>query len=293
VTNDLIDYVGISATPDGTAVVTSRSDQRSSIWIADGDGGRGNEVLPPTADHSTKTLAWAGDRLVFATSPTGSPAIKVMGPDRAVNDVIAQGVDPSATSDGGAIVYTNPFDGSLYRADATGRHSTPLAPGASAAVTPDDHDVVYISAQSGVQSVWAMPLSGGTPRELVHRFAVFPSVSPDGRWLLFTSMDNTQQQGVSIVCRLPDCSEQKTFKPPFKILVARRWVPDNSGFAGVDLASYANIWIQPLDGSPPRQLTHFSDGALIDDFAWSHDGKHLAVARSTTTKDIVLFKGLR
>jgi hypothetical protein len=43
----------------------------------------------------------------------------------------------------------------------------------------------------------------------------------------------------------------------------------------------------------PHQLTHFNDDRIITDFAWSRDGKRLAVARSRVTSDIVLFKGLR
>jgi hypothetical protein len=54
-----------------------------------------------------------------------------------------------------------------------------------------------------------------------------------------------------------------------------------------------NLWVQPFDGSAPHQLTHFSDNRIIYDFAWSRDGKHLAIARATITNDIVLFKGLR
>ena len=42
-----------------------------------------------------------------------------------------------------------------------------------------------------------------------------------------------------------------------------------------------------------RKLTGFTDGAVIGDFAWSRDGKRLAVSRSTTTNDIVLFTGLK
>jgi hypothetical protein len=51
--------------------------------------------------------------------------------------------------------------------------------------------------------------------------------------------------------------------------------------------------VQPIDGSPRRQLTHFTDNRTITDFAWSRDGKRLAIARATVTNDIVLFKGLR
>jgi hypothetical protein len=50
--------------------------------------------------------------------------------------------------------------------------------------------------------------------------------------------------------------------------------------------------VRPLDGSPPYQLTHFTGRSIVD-FAWSRDGKQLAVARASTTNDIVLFKGLR
>ena len=51
--------------------------------------------------------------------------------------------------------------------------------------------------------------------------------------------------------------------------------------------------MQPLDGSEPHQLTHFTDNRAIADFAWSRDAKRLAVARMTVVNDIVLFKGWR
>jgi hypothetical protein len=55
----------------------------------------------------------------------------------------------------------------------------------------------------------------------------------------------------------------------------------------------ANLWGLPIDGRAPYPLTQFADGRTITDFAWSHDGKRLAIARSLTTNDIVLFEGLR
>ena len=51
--------------------------------------------------------------------------------------------------------------------------------------------------------------------------------------------------------------------------------------------------VQRLNGPTLQRLTQFSDGRKIDAFAWSRDGRGLAIARSTTTNDIVLFKGLR
>ena len=69
--------------------------------------------------------------------------------------------------------------------------------------------------------------------------------------------------------------------------------PDCRGVAYVDGDTQTNLWVQPLDGTPAHQLTHFPDGRTIPTFAWSRDGKRLAVARETVTNDIVLFKGLK
>jgi Tol biopolymer transport system component len=48
----------------------------------------------------------------------------------------------------------------------------------------------------------------------------------------------------------------------------------------------ANIWRQPLDGGQPHQISDFTSG-LIFNFAWSTNGKDLAVARGSTTSDVV------
>jgi Tol biopolymer transport system component len=54
-----------------------------------------------------------------------------------------------------------------------------------------------------------------------------------------------------------------------------------------------NVWVQPLGGGAPRQLTRFAENRPIGSFAWSRDGKRLAITRSIATHDIVLFRGLK
>lgn len=50
-----------------------------------------------------------------------------------------------------------------------------------------------------------------------------------------------------------------------------------------------NIWVQPLDGSPGRQITNFPSEHIAE-FQWSPDGKTLAVARTHDTSDVVLLR---
>jgi Tol biopolymer transport system component len=48
-----------------------------------------------------------------------------------------------------------------------------------------------------------------------------------------------------------------------------------------------NIVVQPLDGSPGRQVTDFTS-ENISQFQWSPDGKTLAVARVHDTSEVVM-----
>ena len=71
-------------------------------------------------------------------------------------------------------------------------------------------------------------------------------------------------------------------------------MPDSKGFAYIDPRTRSDIWVQPIDGGQPRQLTRFpADRQEIWDFAWSADGKRLAVARGSIKNNILLMKGLR
>src|SRR5439155_24402705 len=92
-----------------------------------------------------------------------------------------------------------------------------------------------------------------------------------------------------VICDLASCASRRTLAdwPTGRL----RWTPDGRAIAYIDTAR-SNLWAQPIDGGMPRQLTHFTDHPVLD-FAWSRDGRRLAVSRSTTTNDIVLFRGLK
>jgi Tol biopolymer transport system component len=71
------------------------------------------------------------------------------------------------------------------------------------------------------------------------------------------------------------------------------WSPDGRGLIYLDSpAGVGNLWLQPLAGGTPKQLTNFTS-AQIYGFAWSPDGKQLAVARGTTSSDVVLITNFR
>src|SRR5437867_3712214 len=54
-----------------------------------------------------------------------------------------------------------------------------------------------------------------------------------------------------------------------------------------------NVWSQPLDGGPPKQITDFRSSLWLYNYALSADGKQIAAARGELFNDIVLIKDFR
>jgi hypothetical protein len=50
-----------------------------------------------------------------------------------------------------------------------------------------------------------------------------------------------------------------------------------------------NLWLQPLNGKPGRQITQFQSDQ-IPGFGWSPDGKKLLIGRGHTESDVVLLR---
>ncbi len=72
-----------------------------------------------------------------------------------------------------------------------------------------------------------------------------------------------------------------------------RWAPDGRGLNIVlRREGAANLWYQPLEGGPPKQVTHFPSGELYD-YSWSKDGKELAISRGRVRSDVVRISNFR
>ena len=72
-----------------------------------------------------------------------------------------------------------------------------------------------------------------------------------------------------------------------------RWSPDGQSIAFLNSSGgVSDIWLQPIDGSPPKQLTAFKAERILA-FDWSRDGRSLAFVRSVETSDVVLIEQSR
>ncbi|HET9217704.1 MAG TPA: protein kinase [Terriglobia bacterium] len=300
-TNDLNNYTSVTLTADRDSLATARTEKVAAIWVGDSAGANGRDVIsrvaPPGIPGST--VSWSSQDLFYVAQQGNGRAIAAFAPDQEhTRPVIVDAALPAVTSDGGTIVYLSwgPLEtfGTMWKADADGRHAVRLASTARwlAGVTRDNRAAIYALDQG----IWMMPLDGGMASEIVDMEGRTPDLSADGKSVAFVTLDQ-ENRPVIVACDLPTCTSQKRLTPS-GLTVADpdggpvRWTPDGRGIAFVIPSPQANIWIQPLDGSPPRQLTRFTDGRAIPDFAWSRDGSRLAIVRVRSITDVILYKGL-
>jgi serine/threonine protein kinase len=292
VTQDLTQFFGVSFTADRQAVVTTRFDRRSGIWVGDAAGGAMTEVVPDGAANPIGAVLDSVGGLVYSTTTTSGRGVFAIGPGQHAASLVADNaVNPTVTGDGRTIVFSNPGKPGLYRVNRDGSGLALLVDGSAfhPLILPGDQTVVFLSSRSGVQSLWSVPLAGGPPRELLHRFVANNSglgASIDGRRLKFGA-GVVDGRSVFMICDLPDCTNPRDSPARFGV-----WTPDGQGIAYSDSTDPKNIWVQPIDGSAPHPLTKFTD-KNIEDFAWSPDGKRLAITRGTLLADMVLIKGIR
>jgi Tol biopolymer transport system component len=146
-------------------------------------------------------------------------------------------------------------------------------------------------------SLWIIPVEGGTPQKLTTGYAIRGAVSPDGKWVACWWIEREPNARARLAL-LPTTGGNpvKTFElattVPVSWETSLRWTGDGKNVTYVDQrGGVSNLWNQPIDGGPARQVTDFKDGRIYA-FDWSQDGR-LLLSRGVTTNDVVLLSEVK
>jgi Tol biopolymer transport system component/predicted Ser/Thr protein kinase len=297
-TNDLNDYgTAISMTRDGKSIVAVQSEVNSAVYAGDAanpDKAVALTNLGPQRDVS----AWTPDGkiMTFADGELGllDPSDKISTP------LPGQGIRfiPTPCGDGKTFVYSaytanheqHMMHSSLDRAD--GKEITNAAFDWAGVCSPDGTWAAYQSHTKGTWQILRVPITGGTPQTLYTAGRVWGlGISADGKRVGFAaSTPDDKMQFVVVPAEggaplqridvLPDSDEWQMS-------------PDGSGFHYVvHNGDVDNLWYQSLAGFPPEQITHFA-GDHIYSYAFSRDGKRLALTRGNSRQDAVMLSNFR
>lgn len=303
ITKDLNSYGALSITADGKNLLAVQQDFLLSIWIVPADN-------PSQARRITdgKTegvgLSWTPDnRLVYASNVGGNAEIWIMDETGANKKQLTSDrtpkLSPCVTGDGRFIFHSLVGNerGGAARVEIDGKNSQILS---------DRWNIVCASASPYI--FYSSPVGDGhaalfrdtatldAREEITDKNLQDYAPSPDGRQVAYIAWNSDKRLNEGEILSLTD-KKTRAFELPLSAAqkysnsqFVVRWTADGKNLSFVnDENGFANVWLLPLNGGSPRRITNFNDNFIFS-FAWSQDGKKLAVSRGTLTSDAILFK---
>jgi serine/threonine protein kinase len=305
ITNDPNSYENLSLSPESKTIVATQNETFSNLWVApEGKAELSRRITSNERDDDgVDGIAWTPDHhIVFTSYRSGNLDLWITGSDGSNTRQLTHGEgsnsSPSVSPDGRTIVFVSTRIGSesLWKIDIDGGNPVQLTRNGldfHPQFSPDGKDILFQSW--GRQGIFEVPLAGDEPRQLVAEPSFLPLPSPDGRLLSVVKLHPDPPAYYLDILPLTGGSSVGQFDFPGRDVWTNEisWTRDSKSLTFLDSRNgVGNIWLQPISGGKPRQLTNFSADRIYS-FGWSIDGKQLVAARGNSTNDIVLIRNFR
>lgn len=253
-------FTGVSISPGGKIVYSSRVGSEIDVWMGDVSGTNKKRL---TDNHQSFFPAISPD-------------------EKSIAYVSAQGGTPH-----------------IWRMDADGSNPRQLTNGGYEMVpqfSPDGKFIVYMGHDGEGMKIFKLALEGGEPVRLSDNGAMQPTVSPDGKSVAYFYREDQPKPVWRIrIISFETGEPVKTLDlpssiNPFYLAEPLRWSPNGQSLTYITTnAGVSNIFELPLNNSGNKQITNFSEQNIFG-YEWSRNGRNLVFARGTSITDIVMIK---
>ena len=315
ITNDTNSYSDASVSADAKTVATVQQQGFAQLEIYSGTGvGAGTPVpgIPPQL--AILDFHWVSDSEFFISEGSKLLRMSIDGKSQKTIQIDPKGLllDMSECEQGRTLVVQWPVhggknQGNLWRMNSDGSGITQFTNGAddeSPVCSPDGKWVYYLDGPN--RKYLRVPLAGGTPEPLPGKpiadtleYGNNLSLSPDGKFTArILGVQNSEKKKYDAKIALTPTDPNAGTAPLLlemnpKVTGNLQFTPDGKSLAYVVRENgVGNLWIQPIDGGPGHALTHFTSETIWG-YAWSPDGKKLAIDRGHTVSDVVLLHDSR
>ncbi|MBP7416130.1 MAG: PD40 domain-containing protein [Pyrinomonadaceae bacterium] len=312
ITNDLNNYRSVSVSADGKNLVARQFTTFSHIWTMRADDTTEQKQL--TFGNLNRDggsgLEWTPDgNIVYATRITGNIDLWSLRPSDGLRKQLTDNSgtsneNPFVTADGRFVFFESTRSGKrhIWRIDIDGGNPTQITfddsnPDFLPVVSADGGTLYFIQRNPRSNVLWRQSLADGSKEMLTQQGKLAPgsflTISPDGRYLAFKSQkEDTDTDTADII--FFDLSDREG---PRTVTIRSQnpgivWSDGGRSFDYVDnQPDAARIWRQSFDGKSDKKLVLEIPKARIFSFAWSRDGKTLALGRGRTGNDAILLTG--
>jgi Tol biopolymer transport system component len=317
ITNDSLSYWALAITSDGKTLVAQAVQAPTSFWVLSAErkelesatidmlpraNGNARQINTATIGNGdNEGLAWTPDgKIIYVSDESGNADVWSMNADGSDRKQLTtdphRDANATVSPDGRYIAFVSERTGveTIWLMNIDGSNQRPLTSNQTArfpVFSGDSNWVYFVFWQTGKGTIWKISKDGGEPTQVIEELSFSPTVSPDGKWLAYIASGKISiapsEGGLPI----------KSFEAMGNHY---QWAPDGRSLtylcnrceAPEFRPNWPNLWSQPIDGDMPEQLTHFASSGVFQ-YAWSYDGKHLAVATHTLPSDLVLIQDVR
>ena len=302
ITRDTDDYSSLSLSADGRQLATVEHLSNFDLEIAEMIGNRPVSAKVVGSHELAKYVSWtpSGDLLLDQGSKLVSADAGGAGRKTLLDDPLHRYVTGAIScSEGKYVVFTSIDQAAnrsnVWRMGKDGGDLKQLTDGIDdfAQFCSRDGKWVYYLDET-TNGIRRVPIEGGKSENLAGpRENSIASASPDGLYFARFAFVGGKEKLMVANAETGDVVRSFDHDPRLASFAqAPRFTPDGRAIAyvirddGTD-----NLYAQPLDSSKGETLTQFS-GGHIRDFAWSPDGKQLAMIRGHYDSDVVLLRSV-
>jgi serine/threonine protein kinase len=295
-TADTNDYSHVGIAKSGKTLVALQSKVHMNLYLAPAGNPDQAMSIPLQSELPLWRWNWMPDGRLLLPQGGTLKAVSAKGEETALHYDPKHVADQVAICGGGRYIVfrqvggTSTASANLSRMDLNGTNIKQLSSGLNdqEPTCAKDGNWVYYLDNRDNRYVKRISVEGGSPETVVKHAVGAYGLSPDGTEIV--SLD-VRELDHKLMLRVENVETQKMAYSD----IDQRALPDELAFTpdgknvvyivrekGVD-----NLWVQPLDGKPHRQLTHFKKDKLFR-FEFSPDGSQIAIESGATESDAVL-----
>jgi len=298
-TTDTNDYSHPSLSADGQSVAANQSQTKYQVEIA--AAGSLDNFNPVKLSLTLPILSWdwSPDAQMLLIQGSDIRLASPAGENRVIFSEMKYPMDQVASCGQGRYVvfrsigWSGGAETNLWRVDSSGTNLLRLTFGINDRVPVCSNDgkwVYYVDAAEN-HFLKRVAIDGGPPQTIVKSPSEPYDVSPDGKTVAAFEARESDHTPLLVTYSVEDGKKSSLEFDP-------RGLPSLAFMSSGKAILYAvrekgvdNLWVQPLDGSARRQLTHFTS-EQIGGYRYSKDGTRLAVGRGHADSDAVLLRNI-
>ncbi len=298
-TADTNDYIHPSLSADSQSIAASQVQGKFDIAIA--PAGSPEKLTPIKLPSNLPSWSWdwTPDSQLLVIQGPDIRMVNPSGGNRVIFSDPRYPMDQVASCGNGRYVVfrtggrSGGAEVNFWRVDSNGTNLMHLTFGLNQRVPTCSNDGKWLFFVDAADNHFLkrIPIDGGAPKTIIKSPAEPYDLAPDGKTVATFEAREADHKVMLALYSLED-GKKSSFEFDQRGLPGLVFMPSGKAVSyvvrdkGVD-----NLWVQPLDGSTRRQMTHFTSERIAG-YAFSKDGAQLGIKRGHSDSDAVLLRNI-